>query len=89
MEHRTPFRAWAPDRSTPMGTPNLPDFEDLTSRRDRLLFDRLWLTPDEVASHHRRLKWGSLCVVLETLVVTLLLLGLARSLYGILQLFLV
>ena len=72
-----------------MGSSSLPNFEDLTSRGDRLLFDGRWLTPDEVASHHRRLKWRSLWVILETLAVTLLLLGLARSLYGILQLFLV
>ena len=78
MEYRVPFRA---------GSPSLQDFKDLGSRSDRLLFDGRWLTSDEVASHHRRLKWRSLWVVLETLAVTLLLLGLARSLYGILQAF--
>ena len=71
------------------GSSSLPTFEDLARRRDRLLFDGRWLTSDEVATHHRRLKWRSLWVVLETLAVTLLLLGLARSLYGILQMFLV
>ena len=71
------------------GSLSLPTFEDLASRRDRLLFDGRWLTSDEVTSHHRRLKWRSFWVILETLAVMLLLLGLARSLFGILQMFLV
>lgn len=53
----------------------------LSRRTGRLLFDGRWWVPSEVPSHHRRLKWRSFSVVLETLGAVALLLFLAYFLY--------
>lgn len=57
------------------------EMETLSQRRDRLLFDGQWLAPSEIRSHHRRLKWRSFWVVVETVAVVALLLAAAYSLY--------
>ena len=64
------------------GAAEIPEeVELLSQRRGRLLFDGRWLAPSEVPAHHRRLKWRSFSVVLETLGVVVVLLLLAYLFY--------
>ena len=64
------------------GAAEIPeDVEFLSRRRGRLLFDGRWLEPSEVPAHHRRLKWRSFSVVLETLGVVVLMLLMAYLFY--------
>lgn len=57
------------------------ELESLSRRRGRSLFDGLWLTSEEIARHHRRLKRRSALVLLETAGVLLLLVALANFLW--------
>lgn len=59
----------------------LQELEQLSRQRGRLLFDGQWLEPSAVRSHHRRLRWRSFWVVVETFAVIAALLYVAYILY--------